>query len=212
MKRPSPEYINVPPKIPPGYMPLSEYANDHPEIHYVDDIQEPIRWLNQSIGFVFDPNNIEYLEFLANCREDTKALAAALHLEFAQRGLSVWVKRSRKPAAKKNYRDINFLIRPPFFSSREEKNENNRMQDSDEDNFVMHFDEDAELQVVRNWKPSPKTEKATNISAFRKFVAGHMEENHQFFKEHYGDWQAFAVRVADIVAEALPMLDYPVPF
>jgi hypothetical protein len=191
--------------IPPGYE----------AVHTLEEalnptIKDSVRWLNRNVAFVFDPGNAEYLEFLERCRVDSRSLAKALDQELKERGVPVWLKAEDKmPRSKTHFRKMSFLIRPPFFSSNQAKSHENRMQkDSDRSNFILHFDEDHTLQIVRFWKPDAvegesESRRVYKTLGIRLGITMALENEKEFFKENYGKWEVIAKKVADILEDIM---------
>ncbi|MBI2665297.1 hypothetical protein HYX12_01585 [Candidatus Woesearchaeota archaeon] len=171
--------------IPSAYQPLSEWQSAHLG-------QEPdkksLRYLAHKHVFVFDASNVEYLAFLQQCKDDTKTLAAALQAIGHLYDDSVLFKGHMKTRDGKWKKNIRFIIAPPFFSSAEEEKGNLRMQWSQSgDEFMLHFDENHQLQRVR-WfgstiyygdKFKQRLSRLISVSSVDLALA-------------YGDWPTFA--------------------
>lgn len=180
--------------IPPGYEKLSVFRDPtDPEI------KDKVRWLANSVAFIFDPENLEYLDFLQVCREDSLKLRKALKVELAKRGAKIWLEGGRLPQAKKDFCKMNFLIRPPFFESYDTSiNPEKRMQpDDNSDNFILHFDSDHTLQEVRWWAGHGKR------NLMRVLVNEDLKKEVDFFKQNYGQWEAIAKKMAEILENCL---------
>jgi hypothetical protein len=183
-------------RIPPGYQTIEAWKEAHPD---EKPAKEVVRWRG-AIGYVLDPENPEYRAFSERCKEDTRSFEKALRKELRARNLPVWSIRIPKRAYSKDYREMGFLIRPPFFTSTVAKDETNRMQpDDDKDIFALHFDEEHSLQEVRHWKPQAVGYSAHYVTALRSTIHNELLKDRDFFSEHYGEWDAMAGKVCDIL-------------
>lgn len=185
--------------IPPGYEKVAQCG--------VEEDTRALRWsFKNRIAFLFDSENPEYLQFLQKCKEDTKQLSKALETELKRRNTPVWIGRGRVPKYKSHFRQMGFLIRPPFFYSSEEKGPENRMQkDNDRDNFILHFDQDHNLQLIRFWVVKGKGDirELRFRNMFRHYFEAKVSEQGDYLKAHYGDWQMMASKIADVIEESL---------
>lgn len=180
-----------------AYVKLDDWKEANP---YKEVLDEQIRLLNEEIEFVFDPENAEYLQLLAELKAHTRALEKILQEELNRRQLKIWAKGGKINGCKQDYRRMAFLIRPPFLTSKVEKTQNNRMQANDHgDNFIMHFDSGRQLQTVRMWKPQERkgTIEARKIYDFRVRMVVSMNLEHQFLQDNYGNWELVAAKIAD---------------
>jgi len=180
-------------RIPPGFTLVVRDTTFYPK--------DKLRFLDE-YAFIFDPTDPQYLAYVERCKEDTKALAKYLHHEVSKRNLPLWMCGNRKPNSGKGCREINFLIRPPYFSSLAQKDASTRMQNSEsEDNFILHFDQNSVLQLVRYW--SAKDQKT---DLFRVVVARGLTQNRIFLSNNYGHWNTMAAKIIDVIQADISLL------
>jgi len=181
-------------RIPPGFTVINvNVVHSYPP--------EKIRWL-QEYPFLFNPADPGYLAYLEKCREDTKALAKYLHYEASKRDLPFWLKTNRIFSSKKGDREMSFLIRPPYFSSKAKKDETTRMQaDESRDNFILHFDQNHRLQEIRYWEAGNQL-----MTIFRAAVARELSKNKLILGNNYGHWNVMAAKIVNAVEATYAVL------
>lgn len=186
--------------IPPGYVLFNR------NIHDIDVLKDRIRWLNNAVCFVFDPENGEYLDFLQQCRNDTAALSLALEQEFSNRVMPFTTQTSKKiKGSKASYKRVSFLIRPVFFSTEidTQKTDKNRWQSHpDRDVLVLHFDPAHNFQFSRCNVPTNIDPCNLGSYELRNILSGIICEHAREMSECYGAWKAMASQICDYIKEA----------
>lgn len=188
-------------RLPPGY---SQMKGSVPpfEMKGGENPQKLRTSMKEKLLFAFDPENSEYIKFLQQCRNDTKLFNESLSQELKKRGMPVWIKRNKIPKNKSAYRKMGILIRPPFFSSGENKTTETRMQeDNEKDNFILHVDQEHNVQCIRWWRIQNAKDISTGLikTRFRELFEKHLENEKEFLKAHYGNWPVLASRIVDII-------------
>lgn len=181
----------------PGHVPLEQWRVERPDDPILD---EHLRLYNGAVHFVFDPENVEYLEFLDRCRRDSKALERALRVELRNRDVHIWTSRRSRPAYAKEYRRMGLLIRPVYLKSYDNSaiTPETRMQgDDDCDVYVLHFDIAGNFHGLRYWTPSEDADDGHVIVRRRMLVQSCLLELKDFFTANYGNWQAIAQPIAE---------------
>ncbi len=165
----------------------------------IQELRERLRWYNKQYAFLFNPDDREYREFLEQCRQDTKLLQKALQAEFTARGKQIVAERKSKLGARKAWRRITFMIRPPLLtSSVTEKNPDTRWQlEGKELTFTIHVDGAHSVQKVRAWKNPEQPGHMFESGA----VSDELEtpEMKELLRQHYGQWDVMAKIIADKV-------------
>ncbi len=179
------------PALPPGYQQLPEMPQA--AVHALDT-EGRVRWFNNKIAYLFDPNNPGFLAYMQQCRTQTKALAIELQKAFDKQGLNIWARGTGIPGGRRSSRIVNILIRPPYLSSRipAQQKATERMQGNDRiDNFILHVDCDNRLQLVRFWKPEIEDGKEADDETsathkFRMLMWLTLEKQRSFIESNYG--------------------------
>lgn len=188
-------------RIPQAYILLEDWRKQHPgqEVPGKD-----LRVFLEKYTFIFDQTNVDYLHFVERCKDDTRNLRKAFSKELQSRELPFRGTQVRAGRTRKNETSsVSFLIRPPFFSSYEEKNEDTRWQGK-EIVFVLHVDENNFVTGLRYYSKGDVPE----LTLFKRSMALWVTEHSTDLQYSYRDWPTFSHFLANGLEENMHHLGY----
>lgn len=139
---------------------------------------------------LFNPENENFLALLERYKANDRCLGDAIQKIIDEEQLPIWTRKNSQPNSKKQHQRVRFMLRPVFTaSSRPEKAQNTPDWGYRRDLFILHFDDELNLQMVRFWdhKRMPSL-----ISKRRTQVHEELLQTKELLKEKYGDWKSMA--------------------
>ena len=168
-----------------------------------EEVRNRIRILYQNFGrdkayYLFEPNE-EYEELRDQLRQDSKALMHALDRKLKASGLP-YRALLRGEGKGKSGIPIKLFLSPPMLTSLQEKNGLNRKHWSrDCIDLVLHVDMERNIMMVRHSVVGRKKEE---VGGPEQDLFLTIYNERAFFKEHYGDWDAIADKIVEILRAA----------
>lgn len=186
-------------RIPKAYTLLADWEKRYPG---KTPPPSSIRIFKKNYSLVFDPSDVEYNAFLEQCKKDSNSLRKTLSDELRARGLPL-SEGKLSESKKKMFSRVSVIIRPPFFSSGEEKSEETRWH-GEGISFILHFDENHRLQAPRFlWSAGYQEE-----NVFKNNVGIEMKKNSEALSQCYGNWSLMAKILVDYMEKHIGIV-YP---